>query len=120
MSDENLKEKSMTTKRKAKSIDLSERLSRQARQAESRSSEPAAPTRMTVTLDELTAYDKNPRQTRNPKYEEIKESIRHRGLDHAPNITRRSAGEPYMIKDGGNTRLELLNELYQETGDEKF
>jgi len=110
----------MTTKRKAKTIDLSERLNRQARQAEILSSDPAVPTRITVTLDELTPYDRNPRQTRNPKYEEIKESIRHRGLDHAPNITRRSAGEPYMIKDGGNTRLEILNELYQETGDENF
>ena len=120
MTDQKHREKSMTTKRKAKTIDLSERLNRQARQAEILSSDPAVPTRMTVTLDELTAYDKNPRQTRNPKYEEIKESIRHRGLDHAPNITRRSAGEPYMIKDGGNTRLEILNELYQETSDEKF
>src|SRR5690606_23254430 len=46
--------------------------------------------------------------------------IRHRGLDHAPNITRRSPDEPYMIKDGGNTRLEILHELYQETGDERF
>lgn len=120
MTDQKHREKSMTTKRKAKTIDLSERLNRQARQAEILSSDPAVPTRMTVTLDELTAYDNNPRQTRNPKYEEIKESIRHRGLDHAPNITRRSAGEPYMIKDGGNTRLEILHELYQETGDEKF
>src|SRR5690606_28277997 len=36
------------------------------------------------------------------------------------NITRRSPDEPYMIKDGGNTRLEILHELYQETGDERF
>ncbi|MGM8227996.1 ParB family protein [Cellvibrio sp. ARAG 10.3] len=120
MSDENLKEKSMTSKRKAKTIDLSERLNRQARQAEVVTGDPAVATRVTVTIKELIAYDKNPRQTRNPKYEEIKESIRHRGLDHAPNITRRSPDEPYMIKDGGNTRLEILNELYQETGDEKF
>ena len=120
MSDENLKEKSMTSKRKAKTIDLSERLNRQARQAVVVTSDPAVATRVTVTIEELIAYDKNPRQTRNPKYEEIKESIRHRGLDHAPNITRRSADEPYMIKDGGNTRLEILHELYQETGDEKF
>lgn len=36
---------------------------------------------MPVALDQLRPFDLNPRITRNPEYDEIKESIRHRGLD---------------------------------------
>ncbi len=75
----------------------------------------------TVTLDQLKPYDNNPRKTRNPKYDEIKESIRNRGLDQPPKITRRHATDThFMVKDGGNTRLEILNELWKETGDARF
>lgn len=28
--------------------------------------------------------------------------------------------DAYVILDGGNTRLQILKELYQETGDKKF
>lgn len=83
-------------------------------------SDPVIPTRIVVTLDQIVAYTDNPRQTRNPMYDEIKESIRNRGLDHAPNVTRKNPADPYMIKDGGNTRLQILRELFEETGDEKF
>jgi ParB family protein of integrating conjugative element (PFGI_1 class) len=83
-------------------------------------SDPVIPTRIVVTLDQIVAYTDNPRQTRNPMYDEIKESIRNRGLDHAPNVTRKNPTDPYMIKDGGNTRLQILRELFDETGDEKF
>jgi hypothetical protein len=82
--------------------------------------DPAIPTRILATLDDVIAYKDNPRQSRNPLYDEIKESIRNRGLDHAPNVTRKNPADPYMIKDGGNTRLEILRELWEETGDEKF
>lgn len=82
--------------------------------------DPAIPTRILATLDDVVAYTDNPRQSRNPLYDEIKESIRNRGLDHAPNVTRKNPADPYMIKDGGNTRLEILRELWEETGDEKF
>lgn len=82
--------------------------------------DPAIPTRILATLDDVVAFKDNPRQSRNPLYDEIKESIRNRGLDHAPNVTRKNPADPYMIKDGGNTRLEILRELWEETGDEKF
>lgn len=83
-------------------------------------SDPVIPTRIRATLDQVIAYKDNPRQTKNPMYDEIKESIRNRGLDHAPNVTRKNPADPYMIKDGGNTRLQILRELWEETGDEKF
>ena len=78
---------------------------------------PPLPCRMTVTLDEVIPYDRNPRRSKNPNYESIKESIRNRGLDDEPTITRRSIDEPFMIRSGGNTRLEILRELYKEYQD---
>ncbi|MDP8189098.1 ParB N-terminal domain-containing protein [Pasteurella skyensis] len=75
---------------------------------------------ITVTLDKLKPYDGNPRKTKNPAYEEIKASIKSRGLDHAPNITQCPGDNFYIIADGGNTRLQALKELFQETQDPKF
>jgi hypothetical protein len=51
--------------------------------------DPIADTPMVVTLDQLRPYDHDPRVTRNPVYEDIKASIRERGLDAPPAITRR-------------------------------
>ncbi len=67
-----------------------------------------------ISLDQLRPYDYNPRQTQNPKYYEIKESIKAVGLEHAPNVTQRPGEDKFMIKDGGNTRLEIINELVEE------
>ncbi|MFJ3119584.1 ParB family protein [Pseudomonas protegens] len=85
-----------------------------------RMSDPIVDTPMVLTLDETLPYDENPRTTRNPKYDEIKESIRQRGLDTPPPVTRKPSEEKFRIRNGGNTRLAILNELYRETGDEKF
>jgi len=82
--------------------------------------DPKIPTRMSVTLDNLVPYENNPRTRVNPLYEEIKQSIQHSGLDHPPNVTRQSPSDPYMIRDGGNTRLQILKDLYEETGEERF
>ncbi len=54
-------------------------------------SDPIADTPMVVTLDQLRPYDHDPRVKRNPAYDEIKASIRERGLDAPPAITRRPA-----------------------------
>lgn len=83
-------------------------------------SDPLVDTPMVVTLDELRAYELNPRLTRNPLYEEIKASIRERGLDAPPPITRRPGAAHYIIRNGGNTRLAILRELWAETKDEQF
>src|SRR3990167_977977 len=88
--------------------------------AAQRFSDPIADTPMVLTLDDVLPYDSNPRTTRNPKYAEIKESIRQRGLDAPPPVTRRPGEDKYRIRNGGNTRLAILNELYRETGDEKY
>lgn len=73
-----------------------------------------------VTLEQLRPYEHNPRFIRNPLYEDIKASIRERGLDQPPSITRRPNEAHYIIRNGGNTRLSILGELWQETRDERF
>ncbi|MDR2014458.1 MAG: hypothetical protein LBP99_02385 [Azoarcus sp.] len=83
-------------------------------------SDPIVDTPMVVTLDQLRPYSNNPRITRNPAYDEIKDSIRARGLDAPPVITRRPGEEHFFIRNGGNTRLEILNALWQETQEERF
>ncbi|HHG5367053.1 TPA: ParB family protein [Pseudomonas aeruginosa] len=83
-------------------------------------SDPIADTPMVVTLDELRPYELDPRLTRNPLYDDIKASIRERGLDAPPPITRRPGAEHYIIRNGGNTRLAVLRELWSETRDERF
>lgn len=85
-----------------------------------RLSDPVVDTPMLLSLDEVLPYDSNPRTTRNPKYAEIKESIRQRGLDTPPPVTRKPGEDKFRIRNGGNTRLAILNELYRETGDEKY
>jgi ParB family protein of integrating conjugative element (PFGI_1 class) len=68
-----------------------------------------------VTLDQLQPYELNPRRSRNPSYDDIRESIENAGLKRAPNITRRQPGdEKYSIRDGGNTRLVILRELHDK------
>ncbi|MGH8351607.1 MAG: ParB family protein [Pseudomonas sp.] len=84
---------------------------------------PAAPTCDTsiiVTLEQLRPYEHNPRFIRNPLYEDIKASIRDRGLDQPPSITRRPNEAHFIIRNGGNTRLSILRELWQETREARF
>lgn len=83
-------------------------------------SAPLTDTPMVVTLDDLRPYELDPRLTRNALYDEIKASIRERGLDAPPPITRRPGAEHFIIRNGGNTRLAILRELWSETKDERF
>ena len=85
-----------------------------------RLSDPVIDTPMLVTLEQLRPYEHNPRFIRNPLYEDIKASIRERGLDQPPPITRRPGEANFIIRNGGNTRLAILGELWQETRDERF
>ncbi|WP_409322122.1 ParB family protein [Pseudomonas putida] len=81
---------------------------------------PVGETAMVVTLEQLRPYELNPRVLRNPLYDELKASIRERGLDHPPSITRRPNEQHFIIRNGGNTRLSILSELWQETREERF
>ncbi len=83
-------------------------------------SDPLVDTPMVVNIDQLKPYDHNPRIIRNPLYEDIKASIRERGLDAPPAITRRPGESHFIIRNGGNTRLSILRELWSETKQERF
>ncbi|MBK0094032.1 ParB family protein [Erwinia sp. S59] len=74
------------------------------------------------TLDQLCANPDNPRKTRNPRFDDIKSSIRARGLDSVPLVTRdpRLPEGVWTFSDGGNTRYAIMRELWDETGDERF
>ncbi|QUW65139.1 ParB family protein [Pseudomonas synxantha] len=85
-----------------------------------RLSDPVIDTPMLVTLEQLRPYEHNPRFIRNPLFDDIKASIRERGLDQPPPITRRPGETYFIIRNGGNTRLAILGELWQETHDERF
>ncbi|MEN4946440.1 ParB family protein [Pseudomonas proteolytica] len=85
-----------------------------------RLSDPLTDTPMLVTLEQLRPYEHNPRFIRNPLYDDIKASIRERGLDQPPPITRRPGEPTFIIRNGGNTRLAILGELWQETREERF
>ncbi|HFX2464514.1 TPA: ParB family protein [Salmonella enterica subsp. enterica serovar Java] len=106
-------------------LDLGAALLQGAREPQSAPSPAIMPTSempLVLTLDEVAPNPDNPRTTRNPKYDEIKDSIRTRGLDTVPKVTKNPdiPGSPYIFSDGGNTRYSVLRELYAETGDEHF
>ena len=84
------------------------------------SNDPITKTQMTVEVDRIKPYDRNPRRDRNPEYEAIKASIRASGMDQPLVVTKRPGDDLYMVAAGGNTRLLILQELWQETGDPRF
>lgn len=83
-------------------------------------SDPISDTPMVLSIDSVLPWEDNPRTTRNPLYDVIKQSIRNRGLDTPPPITRKPGEDKFRIRNGGNTRLTILKELFQETGDPKY
>ncbi|MDC9589413.1 ParB family protein [Xenorhabdus sp. XENO-10] len=104
-------------------LNLGNALLQQGRQAVTtlNDSPPMAEMPMVLTLDQLRPNPDNPRTSRNPRYDDIKASIKARGLDTVPKITRDPDGdEVYIFSDGGNTRYQILSELWQETGEERF
>ena len=84
------------------------------------STDPIRPTPMVLSVEEIEPYDRNPRRTANTEYEAIRESIRAVGMDQTLTVTRRPGAKRYMIGAGGNTRLLAVQELWRETGDERF
>jgi ParB family protein of integrating conjugative element (PFGI_1 class) len=75
---------------------------------------------MRLEVTQLRAYDRNPRRCQNGEYDRIKASIRAQGLDQPLVVTCRPGETGYMLLAGGNTRLQAMLALYQETGDEAF
>jgi len=73
-----------------------------------------------VEVMRIQSYARNPRRQENPEYDRIKASIRAEGLDQPLVVTQEPGQADYVLQAGGNTRLRILKELYQETGDDRF
>ena len=73
-----------------------------------------------MPISDLRPYEHNPRHGSNAEYQRIKASIRSQGLDQPLVVTRRPGEKHYVPLVGGNTRLKILQELHQETRDERF
>ena len=84
------------------------------------SAHPVTDQLMELEVDTIRPYDHNPRHGDNPEYQRIKASVLAEGLDQPLVVTRRPGEKAYMLQAGGNTRLRVLQELYAETGDERF
>ena len=56
----------------------------------------------------------------NPRFADIKESIRSSGIRNPITVTRRPGAEYFIVESGGNTRLRALQQLSAETGDACF
>jgi len=83
--------------------------------------DPLEPVTLRLTLDQLTPYDRNPRQSKNDAWDAILNETRSlQGLDGVLAITRRPGETLYFPKRGGNTRLQVLRQLWEETGDESY
>jgi len=65
-------------------------------------------------------YERNPRKANNEAYAELKESIRVNGILQPLSVTKRPGEGHYILFAGGNTRLQAIRELWEETGEAKF
>ncbi len=73
-----------------------------------------------MEITRINLYERNPRRSKNPEYDRIKASILVSGMDQALLITQRPDEKDYIVQAGGNTRLQIVQELYESTGDERF
>jgi ParB family protein of integrating conjugative element (PFGI_1 class) len=71
-------------------------------------------------VDDVRPYENNPRRSVNPKFDDIKESIRTSGLRSPLTVTRRPGESHYIVEAGGNTRLLALQQLWSETRDPRY
>lgn len=77
---------------------------------------------LTLNIDQVSTYDKNPRIQRNAEYDSIYESIKANGLEDSLSVSQRPGDDhlSFFLIRGGNTRLMILKELYKETANKKY
>lgn len=75
---------------------------------------------MTLNVEDIGTYDKDPRTGKNPKYDEIKASFLSQGNHHRFAVTRRPGESQYFVAAGGNTRLRIIKELWETTQDKRW
>lgn len=114
----------MTSKTSSGAQDLGEKLLQRGKSPASSTVAvlPVSEMPMVLTLDQLRPNPDNPRTSRNPRYDDIKASIRATGLGSVPKVTKNPDFDEdvYIFSNGGNTRYSILKELWEETHDERF
>jgi len=77
---------------------------------------------LTLNIEQVSTYDKNPRIHENAEYDSIYESIKANGLEDSLSVSQRPGDDHlrFFLIRGGNTRLTILKALYEETGDKKY
>ena len=73
-----------------------------------------------VDVTHIHHYSRNPRRQQNPEYDRITASIRAEGLDQPLVLSQEPGASDYVLHSGGNTRLKILKDLFEETGDDRF
>ncbi len=80
---------------------------------------PLEPTMMRLPLDRIKPYDRNPRKSKNDKFDEIVESIIDKGgVTSTISVTQRPGEDVFMVSAGGNTRLLAQIAAFEQTGRE--
>lgn len=73
-----------------------------------------------ISCFDIDVFHLNQRRSRNPKYDEIKESVRSKGIQEALHIVFHPGQQKWVLSQGGQTRLLICRELYEETKDDSF
>ena len=73
-----------------------------------------------ITIDDIQAFPLNPRQSDNPRFDEIMASIEVIGLQQPLTVTKRPGDGVYTLYNGGNTRLKALQQLWKKHNDRRF
>ena len=79
---------------------------------------PDLPGPMLLDVTNIACFDHNPRLFENDKQADIRNSISNVGFQDALVVTRRRPGDRFMLAAGTNTSLRIVQELFQETGDD--
>jgi ParB family protein of integrating conjugative element (PFGI_1 class) len=73
-----------------------------------------------LPIEHIKPYGRNPRRSPHPQYSRLKASIQADGMGQPLVVTQCPGEADYTVGAGGNTRLQILRELYRETGDARF
>lgn len=106
-----------------KTPDITEELNQESNRTKNLLQTYKTGTVLTLNVDQIDFYDKNPRITKNEKYDEVYVSIEAKGLEGSLSVSQRPDNndpEKFLLFRGGNTRLAALKELYEKTKDKKY
>lgn len=73
-----------------------------------------------INCFDIEVFRLNQRQSVNPKYDEIKASIRKKGVQDPLCIVHHPDLQSWVLSQGGQTRLRICRELYEETRSDIF